>query len=105
MILQTDLFLPLLIGFNAICIALVAQVFMFSIIYFPHDVALTFHTCPVHTGNCCTGRADNTQDNTKKEVLLIQEYYERGIQNRSDKKNAVIINRPGVAVDNRPSPC
>jgi hypothetical protein len=37
-------------------------------------------------GNCCTGRADNTQDNIKQQDLLIQEYCERGIQNQSDVK-------------------
>ena len=65
-----------------------------------HDVALIFRTCQLHTawdsamgmvavsaqqpgmGNC-TGKEDNTQENTKQEDLLIQEYCERGIQNQS----------------------
>ena len=33
-----------------------------------------------------TGMADNTQENTEQEVILIQEYCERGIQNQSDEK-------------------
>ena len=61
-------------------------------------------------GNCSTGRADNTQNNTKQENLLIQEYCERGIKNQRDVKiqwykNAVIFNRPDKAVDRRPFPC
>ena len=96
-----------LIGFKAICIVLVAEVFVFPILQSPHDVALFFRTCQLHTAGeflhdnggserqqpgmgtallHCTGSADNTQDNTKQEDLLIQEYSERGIQNKSEVK-------------------
>ena len=79
---------------------------MFPILHSPHDVALIFWTCQLHNaweflhenggseqpaawhGQLLhyTGRADNTQDNTKLEDLLMQEYCERGIQNQSGVK-------------------
>ena len=37
-----------LIGFQAICIALVAEVFVFPIRQSPHDVALIFRICQLH---------------------------------------------------------
>ena len=40
---------PRLIGFKAICKALVDKVFMFPILQSPHDVALIFRTCQLHT--------------------------------------------------------
>ena len=43
-----------LIGFKVICIALVAEVFVFPILQSPHDVALIFRTCQLHTAeNFC----------------------------------------------------
>ena len=39
-----------LIGFKAIGIALVAEVFVFPILQSPHDVAMIFRTCQLHTG-------------------------------------------------------
>ena len=41
--------LPPLIGFKAICIPLVAEVFVFPTFQSPHDVALIFRTCQLHT--------------------------------------------------------
>ena len=38
-----------LIGFKAICIPLVDEVFMFTILQSLHDVALIFRTCQLHT--------------------------------------------------------
>ena len=78
-----------LIGFKAIGIALVAEVFVFPILQSPHDVALIFRTCPLHTAwefpqenggsellaawHGCPDRADNTKNNNKHKYLLIQE--------------------------------
>ena len=83
------------------CIALFAEVFVFPILQSPHYAALIFRTGLLHTaweilhenggserqaaGHGCTGRADNTNNNTKHKELLIQEYCEVGIQNQSDK--------------------
>ena len=41
--------LPPLIGFEAICIPLVGKVFVFPILQSPHDVAVIFRTCQLHT--------------------------------------------------------
>ena len=37
-----------MIGFKAICIALVAEVFVFPNLQSPHDAALIFRTCQLH---------------------------------------------------------
>ena len=63
---------------------------MFPILQSPHELALIFRTCQHHTAwefphenggsellaarHGCTGRADNTKNNTKQKDLLIQEY-------------------------------
>ena len=39
----------MLIGFKAVCIALVAKVFMSPILNSPHDMALIFRTYQLHT--------------------------------------------------------
>ena len=38
-----------LIGFKSICIALVAKVIVFPMLQLPHDVAMIFWTCQLHT--------------------------------------------------------
>ena len=38
-----------LIGFKAIYIPLEGKVFVFPILQYPHDVALIFRTCQIHT--------------------------------------------------------
>ena len=38
-----------LIGFKAICIPLVGEVFVFPILQSPPDMALNFRTCQLHT--------------------------------------------------------
>ena len=77
-----------MIGFKAICIALVAEVFLFPILQSPHDVALILPTCQLHAaweflhdngGNerpaawhgqllHCTGRADNIRIILNKKI-------------------------------------
>ena len=119
----------MLIGFKAICIALVANVFVFPILQSPHDVALIFQTCQLPTdweflhGNggserpaaAWHGQLLHWQDRQQPEKyqtkrFIDTKYCERGIQNQSDVNiqgynNPVIFNRPSVALDNRPSPC